>query len=112
MTPGARTRTHTSSSAPVPPGLVQNDPIERTHDWVNKELKRRTRTMDEPGVDTLRVMLAITALRLAVRLAQHPPGRPPDGAIQRRSLASREGSPAREITIQNAARLDDFSPAR
>lgn len=40
--------------------LRTTNPIER----VNKEFKRRTKTMDQAGVDTLRVMLAFTALRL------------------------------------------------
>ena len=40
--------------------LRTTNPIER----VNKEFKRRTKSMDHVGVDTLRVMLAFTALRL------------------------------------------------
>ena len=40
--------------------LRTTNPIER----VNKEFKRRTKTMDQAGVETLRVMLAFTALRL------------------------------------------------
>jgi transposase-like protein len=35
-------------------------PIERT----NKEFKRRTKSMEQMGVDTLRAMLVFTALRL------------------------------------------------
>ena len=40
--------------------LRTTNPIER----VNKEFKRRTKSMDHAGVDTPRVMLAFTALRL------------------------------------------------
>jgi len=40
--------------------LRTTNPIER----VNKEIKLRTKSMDHAGVDTLRVMLAFTALRL------------------------------------------------
>lgn len=40
--------------------LRTTNPIER----VNKEFKRRTKSMEQAGVDTLRVMLAFTALRL------------------------------------------------
>lgn len=40
--------------------LRTTNPIER----VNKEFKRRTRSMDQAGVESLRVMLAFTALRL------------------------------------------------
>lgn len=40
--------------------LRTTNPIER----VNKEFKRRTKSMDHAGADTLRVMLAFSALRL------------------------------------------------
>jgi len=40
--------------------LRTTNPIER----MNKEFKRRTKSMEQAGVDTLRVMLAFTALRL------------------------------------------------